>query len=50
MFTAIAVNIERLGRLPLTGGALPSRPPTAIQDFLDQHGILRLKSWRTVCG
>ncbi|MEV5141655.1 hypothetical protein AB0K71_33505 [Streptomyces syringium] len=26
----------------------PSRPPTAFQNFLDQHGIPRSKSWRTL--
>jgi hypothetical protein len=26
----------------------PSRPPTAFQDFLDQPGIPRMKSWRAV--
>jgi hypothetical protein len=50
VFTAIAVNIERLSGLPPTGEAPPPRPPTAFQDFLDQHGIPRLKSWRAVSG
>ncbi|MGW3659091.1 transposase [Streptomyces sp. NPDC005151] len=36
VFTAIAVNIERLSGLPPTGEAPPPRPPTAFQDFLDQ--------------
>ncbi|PBC92957.1 DDE family transposase [Streptomyces sp. Ag82_O1-15] len=48
VFTAIAVNIERLSALPSTGEAPPSRPPTAFQDFLDQHGFPRLKFWRAV--
>ena len=48
VFTAIAVNIERLSGLPPSGETSPSRLPTAFQDFLDQHGISRLKSWRTV--
>ncbi|MER5348571.1 transposase [Streptomyces mirabilis] len=48
VFTAIAVNIERLSGLPSTGEAPPSRPLTAFQDFLDQHGFPRLKSWRAV--
>ncbi|WP_257039860.1 transposase [Streptomyces sp. OV198] len=48
VFTAIAVNIERLSGLPSTGEAPPSRPPTAFQDFLDQHGFPRLKFWRAV--
>ncbi|MFD9286116.1 transposase [Streptomyces mirabilis] len=48
VFTAIAVNIERLSSLPSTGEAPPSRPPTAFQDFLDQHGFPRLKFWRAV--
>ncbi|MFD5389739.1 transposase [Streptomyces sp. NPDC127074] len=46
VFTAIAVHIERLSVLPPTGEAPPPRLPTAFQDFLDQHGIARLKSWR----
>jgi hypothetical protein len=40
VFTAIAVNIERLSGLPPSGNAVPARPPTAFQDFLDQHGSL----------
>ncbi|MFF3579296.1 transposase [Streptomyces mirabilis] len=48
VFTAIAVNIERLSGLPSTGEAPPSRPPTAFQDFLDQHGFPQLKSCRAV--
>lgn len=38
VFTAIAVNIERLSKLSATGETLPLRPPTAFQDFLDQQG------------
>ncbi|MBB6172532.1 transposase [Nocardiopsis mwathae] len=48
VFTAIAVNIERLSGMPPTGEAPPARPPTAFQDYLDQHEIHRPKSWRTV--
>jgi transposase len=48
VFTAIAVNIERLSGLPPSGEATSSRLPTAFQDFLDQHEIPRLKSWRAV--
>ncbi|MET7309107.1 transposase [Streptomyces sp. NPDC005134] len=48
VFTTIAVNIERLSGLPPTGET--TRPPTAFQDFLDRHGIPRLKSWRAVSG
>ncbi|QUQ65370.1 transposase [Kutzneria sp. CA-103260] len=48
VFTAIAVNIERLSDLPPSGEATSSRSPTVFQDFLDQHGIPRLKSWRAV--
>jgi transposase len=47
ILTAIAVNIERLSALTATSEAPPPRPPTAFQDFLDQHGIPRRKSWRT---
>jgi DDE family transposase len=45
VLTAIAVNIERLSQLP-PGQSTPPRPPTAFQDYLDQHAIKRLRSWR----
>jgi hypothetical protein len=48
VFTAIAVNIERLSGLPPSGETTSPRLPTAFQDFLDQHEIPRLKSWRAV--
>ena len=48
VFTAIAVNVERLSGLPPIGEPVSSRLPTAIQDFLDQQAIPRLKSWRAV--
>ena len=47
VLTAIAVNIERLSQLPPGQGTSP-RPPTAFQDYLDQHDIKRLRSWRAV--
>ncbi|MEU9673983.1 transposase [Streptomyces parvus] len=47
VFTAIAANIERLRRRPPTGELPPSRPPTALQKYLDQHGIPRPRSWRS---
>jgi transposase len=47
VLTAIAVNIERLSQLP-PDEAPARRPPTAFQDYLDQHGIQRLRSWRAV--
>lgn len=47
VLTAIAVNIERLSQLP-PGENPASRPPTAFQDYLDQHDIQRLRSWRAV--
>lgn len=48
VLTAIAVNIERLGGLPLTEeGPIPRRP-TAFQYYLDQREIPRPKSWRTL--
>jgi transposase len=47
VLTAIAVNIERLSQLPPGGNPAP-RPPTAFQDYLDQHDIKRLRSWRAV--
>ncbi|MDG9702566.1 transposase [Streptomyces sp. DH37] len=46
--TAIAVNIERLSSLPSTEEGPSSRPPTAFQTFLDQHGVPRSKSWRSL--
>ena len=45
VLTAIAVNIERLSQLP-PGESTSPRPPTAFQDYLDQHHIQRLRSWR----
>jgi hypothetical protein len=47
VLTAIAVNIERLSQLP-PGESPAPRPPTAFQDYLDQHNIKRLRSWRAV--
>jgi 3-mercaptopyruvate sulfurtransferase SseA len=47
VLTAIAVNIERLSQLP-PDQSTPQRPPTAFQEYLDQHGIQRLRSWRAV--
>lgn len=47
VLTAIAVNIERLSQLP-PGESTTPRPPTAFQDYLDQHEIKRLRSWRAV--
>jgi transposase len=47
VLTAIAVNVERLSQQPPDGSA-PPRPPTAFQDYLDQQGIPRLRSWRAV--
>ncbi|MER6573688.1 transposase [Streptomyces sp. NPDC001093] len=48
VLTAIAVNIERLSSQPATEGPSSPRPPTAFKTFLDQHGIPRSKSWRTL--
>ena len=47
VLTAIAVNIERLSQLP-PGESTAPRPPTAFQEYLDQHDIQRLRSWRAV--
>jgi hypothetical protein len=47
VLTAAAVNIERLSQLP-PGESTASRPPTAFQDYLDQHDIKRLRSWQAV--
>jgi hypothetical protein len=47
VLTAIAVNIECLSQL--TPGERPAqRPPTAFQNYLDQHDIQRLRTWRAV--
>ncbi|MFE8950544.1 transposase [Streptomyces sp. NPDC007856] len=48
VLTAIAVNIERLSGRPETADTSPQRPPTAFQTFLDQRGIPRSKSRRTL--
>ncbi|MFJ1936861.1 hypothetical protein ACIOGZ_29905 [Kitasatospora sp. NPDC088160] len=48
VLTAIAVNLERIGaHLPTTPERRP-RTPTALQDYLDQRGIARPRSWRVV--
>jgi hypothetical protein len=47
VLTAIAVNIERLSGQPAPEPPSP-RPPTTFQTYLDQHGIPRSKSWRTL--
>ena len=47
VLTAIAINIERLSQQPAGDSTLP-RPPTAFQNYLDQHDIQRLRSWRAV--
>jgi hypothetical protein len=47
VLTAIAVNIERLSQIP-PGQSTSPPPPTAFQDYLDQHAIKRLRSWRAV--
>ena len=48
ILTAIAVNIERLSARSDTMETCPARSPTAFQAFLDQQGIHRSKSWRTL--
>ncbi|MFF1504990.1 transposase [Streptomyces sp. NPDC058316] len=48
VLTAIAVNIERLGTRSVPQETPSPRPPTAFQTFLDQQGIPRSKSWRTL--
>ncbi|MFG2848608.1 transposase [Kitasatospora sp. NPDC048296] len=48
VLTAIAVNIERLSGRPSSEEASSPKPPTAFQTFLDQQGIPRSKSWRTL--
>jgi hypothetical protein len=45
--TAVAVNIERLSRLPPGQTAAP-RPPAAFQKHLDRNEIQRLRSRRAV--
>jgi len=46
--TAIAIDIERLSGLPPTEEALPPRRLAAFRNYLDQRGIPRPKSWRTL--
>ncbi|WP_374227106.1 transposase [Streptomyces sp. AC558_RSS880] len=48
VLTAVAVNIERLSGLPPTEETPSPRPPTAFRTLLDQHGIPRSKSCRTL--
>jgi hypothetical protein len=48
VLTAIAVNIERLSSRSATEDASSPRRPTAFQTFLDQQGLPRPKSWRTL--
>ncbi|WP_307825290.1 transposase [Streptomyces sp. M2CJ-2] len=48
VLTAIAVNVERLSGRSVTEETSSLRSPTAFQTFLDQHGIPRPKSWRTL--
>lgn len=48
ILSAIAVNLERLSARSTAETTSPARPPTAFQTFLDQHGIHRSKSWRTL--
>ncbi|MFF3864147.1 transposase [Streptomyces sp. NPDC002209] len=48
VLTAIAVNIERLSNRSATEATSSPRPPTAFQAFLDQQGIPRSKSCRTL--
>jgi hypothetical protein len=38
---------DRLSRRPPTGEAPPPRPPTAFQNYLDQHQLPRPSSWRS---
>ncbi|WP_307129214.1 transposase [Streptomyces aurantiacus] len=47
VLTAIAVNIERLSKLPPDETPMPRRS-TAFQNYLDQRAIPRPKSWRTL--
>ncbi|WP_235787227.1 transposase [Streptomyces mutabilis] len=48
VLTAIAVNIERLSKLPPAEDAPAPRRPTAFQNYLDQRELPRPKSWRTL--
>ncbi|MFD0403770.1 transposase [Kitasatospora sp. NPDC127116] len=46
--TAIAVHIERPSGRPGGGEAPSPGPPTAFRTFLDENGVPRPKSWRTL--
>ncbi|MFE9327994.1 transposase [Nocardia sp. NPDC052278] len=48
VFTAIAVNIERLSAGPLPDEPSPPRPPTAFRNYLDHKGVPRPRSWWAV--
>ncbi|WP_373299498.1 transposase [Streptomyces poonensis] len=48
VFTAIAVNIERLSGLPPAVDTYSPRSPTAFHNSTDQHEIPRSRSWRTL--
>jgi len=41
-------RLVRLGKNPTRPKSTSPRPPTAFQDYLDQHDIQRLRSWRAV--
>jgi DDE family transposase len=47
VLTAIADGTERLSKLP-PDEAPARRPPAAFQQYLDQHDIQQLRSWRAV--
>jgi len=41
-------RLVRLGKNPTRPKSTSPRPPTAFQDYLDQHDIQRLRPWRAV--
>ncbi|MEC4018296.1 IS1182 family transposase [Streptomyces sp. H27-D2] len=46
VFTAIAINIERLSEQEPPDSTYRPRPPTAFQQYLDAHGLPRPRWWR----
>ncbi len=46
VFTAIAINIERLSEQEPPDSTYRPRPPTAFQQYIDAHQLPRPRWWR----